>query len=214
MIRSFRIPLLVSGVFTAAFFTGEAQAYWCSPAYTSCCYYDPCVSCTPVVTQSCYVPQTTCTTVFATTSVQRCYLEPRTAYRTVTRLEPQYTYVRRSYYDPFSCCYRSYLVPTTHYVRRAYSVPFTSYVQRCSLQPVTYCTPRCSTSYETYSPLSAPATTEEGPGATEERGSQYPPTTDEKAPKPKPVPMALRAPKRMLSKKSVPTAWLPVRRVN
>ena len=112
----------------------EAAACLCNRVYTSY-YVDCCATCPSSPVQSC-VPQTTC----ATTTVQRCYWVPENTYRTMTRLEPRAVYVRRSYYDPLTCCYRSYYAPSTQFVQVSYQVPVTSYVQRWVEEPQTVCT--------------------------------------------------------------------------
>jgi hypothetical protein len=110
---------------------------------------DPCespvVSCPePVVREGAYCnPCQTCTTSY----VCRSYMEPQVCNTTRCAIEAQPAVVRRSYWDPCSCCYRTYYESTTTYVRRCYSVPVTTYVQRSYLQPVTTCTtPTCPTS--------------------------------------------------------------------
>jgi hypothetical protein len=191
-----------------------ARACWCSRAYTAS-YYDPCVAC-PTVARSYYVPVdapvvAACpTTSCSTVNVQRCYYEPQTVYQTQTVLEPQVSYVRRSYYDPLTCCYQSYLVPTTQYVQRSYQVPVTSWSKRCATEPVQSCTTTYTASYfvpQTYvssywspngvayyrsyypattivAPTSCPAPS--GNGATQ-RESGYGPTDDSKKSEPKPA---------------------------
>src|SRR5262245_59891038 len=121
-IPTFAILAAVTGLF---FGPQQASACWCSRVYTSY-YVDPCVTCSSTATQ-CSIPQTNC----YTSCEQRCYLEPLVACGVVTRLEPQTFYVRRSYYDPISCCQRSYYTPATQLVERAYQIPVTTYVQRC-----------------------------------------------------------------------------------
>ena len=98
----------------------------------------------PVVQEGNYCnPCQTCTTCY----VRRSYMEPRTCMVKKTALEACPTYVRRSYWDPCSVCYKTVLEPSTSYVRRSYYVPVTNYVERSYLEPVTTCTtPSCPTS--------------------------------------------------------------------
>ncbi|GEM_PF-6562622 len=151
MIRPLRVLAGLAAAVVSMWSTGSAEACWCSRAYTAS-YYDPCVSC-PTVARSYYVPvaapvAAACpTTSCSTVNVQRCYYEPQTIYQTQTVVEPQVSYVRRSYYDPLTCCYQSYLVPSTQYVERSYQVPVTSWSKRCSTEPVQSCTTTYSASY-------------------------------------------------------------------
>jgi hypothetical protein len=55
-------------------------------------------------------------------------------------MSPQTSFVRRSHYDPATCCNRTYLEPVTQYVERSYQVPITTHVKRCSTEPVRTCT--------------------------------------------------------------------------
>ena len=145
MSRFFR-PLLLAGAALAVFGPARvSEACWCSRVFTRS-YYDPCVSCAPVARCYSCAPVAACpTTSCSTTNVERCYYEPQTIYETRTLMQPQLTYVRRSYYDPMRCCNRSYLSPVIQHVERSYQVPVKTYVKRCSTEPVTSCT----TSYTT-----------------------------------------------------------------
>jgi hypothetical protein len=169
-------------------------------------------------------------------------LEAQTSYVTQTVLEPTVGYVRRSYYDPLSCCYRSYLQPTTQYVQRAYQVPVTNHVQRCSVEPVTTCTTptTVTASYWSpdgvfYYPVLAPAvvTSPSCPvrsangvapsanGSTGERESDYPSPDSKKsdyAPQPTPMPAGRndgtwRQPKGTRAAPAANRAVMPVGRV-
>ena len=160
-----RVPFFVAcGALAVLGLARDSQACWCRPIYTGC-YYDPCQTvltgnypvssvATPTMVGSSYYspnpvspgvagcPTSTCTT----TNITRCYLEPQTSLATHTQIEPQISYVRRCYWDPWTGCYQCYWVPITQYVERHYFVPVTTHVQRCQVEPTTTCTPSCPTS--------------------------------------------------------------------
>jgi len=102
--------------------------------------------CAAVVKPACTVPCVTVlpTSICTTSYIRRTYLEPRVTYVTHEAIEARPRYVRRYYWDPVLCRYRTQLVAYTSFVKRYYQVPVTSYVVRSYLQPVTTCTtPAC-----------------------------------------------------------------------
>ncbi len=66
-----------------------------------------------------------------TTTVRRCYYEPRTTYQTVTERVPQLTWTQRCWYDPIFGTYHTLWVPTIAVVEQQRTIPVTTYQQRC-----------------------------------------------------------------------------------
>ena len=136
MSRLLRFPLLaVCGVVAVLGSARISDACGCRRVYTSCSW-QRCIA-TPTI-RTCGFSTATCPTTGIAScpipNVERCYLEPQTTYVTQSRLEAQVRYVRRSYYDPVTCCYQTYWEPATQYVERAYQVPLTRWVRRCSAE--------------------------------------------------------------------------------
>lgn len=183
--------LSVTAIAAACAFASANQAHacWNRRVYTSY-YVDPCVSCVTPSVQSCATggscstcPISSC----ATACEPRCYLESQVGYRVVTRLEPQTAYIRRSYYDPYRCCDRSYLIPTTQFVQRSYQIPVTTYVQRCCSEPV------CPASYESPAAKRQSNGSDEGSQSGEGKGLERP-IFREPAPAPAPLPDSVPKP--------------------
>ncbi len=100
--------------------------------------------CAPVIEQVPCVAPAVPTSVCTTSYIRRTYLEPCVSYVTQATLEAEPRFVRRYYWDPILCRYRTQLEPYTAFVKRYYQVPVTSYVVRSYLQPVATCTaPAC-----------------------------------------------------------------------
>jgi hypothetical protein len=185
IVRAATVVTLALGTFAAI--ANDACACWSNRVYTRN-YSDPCVTCSVPTTMRCASPPT------CYTSTQQCNLEPQAAYRTVARVEPQFTYVRRAYYDPTSCCERYYVVPTAQYVTRYYQVPACDYVPSCVMVSHPSCPTDNGWSSEgdnqsksgSSQPEPAPAEREDG---TQLKRPVYRESTPPTEPPPRPVPM-------------------------